>query len=603
MNNESKKTVNLPKIIKVKEFADLIDQPAAQVIKVLMENGFLANINETLDFETASLIADEFGYAALPEKIDEKRVDVITTEQLSEILSQEKQTGRNLKTRPPIVTILGHVDHGKTTLLDTIRKAKVAESESGGITQHITAYQVPVKQERRITFVDTPGHEAFKNMRARGSGVADIAILIVAADDGVKPQTLEVIKNLQKGKVPMVVAINKIDKPEANPEKVKGQLAEAGVMLEQRGGETPWIEISAKNNQGIDELLETVILLADVLELKADYDRKALGIVLESHLDQRKGAIATVIIKTGVLQQGDSILAAEATGTARQILDYQGKRIIKAEPADPVVILGLDNVSKAGSVVQIEESRSSAKEKAKRIKLDQDLLVNEDKPSVKKISDSEEEEEKSITKFNLILKADVEGSLEAVTQIIKTIKGDDFEVNILTQKVGNITESDVQLAATSKAIIYGFKVKTPEMIKQTAEKNKVQIKNFDVIYKLIEDIKYEISEALEPEIIRDDLGELEVLAVFRTEKQKMIIGGKVTQGKVLNKAKMEIYHEQEQIGKGEVEELKHNQDQVEEVKEGMECGITYKPIGPMVKIQTRDVLKFYQEESKKRVIE
>ncbi|MBD3244714.1 MAG: translation initiation factor IF-2 [Candidatus Moranbacteria bacterium] len=590
--------IKLPSIITVKEFAKLIDKPVSEVIKVLMENGFLANINETLDFETASLIAGEFGLETQEEKIDEKKVDLITPDQLAEILKEEKQKDENLEKRPPIVTILGHVDHGKTSLLDTIRKTETAAQEAGGITQHITAYQVKFK-EKTITFVDTPGHEAFKQMRARGAGIADIAILIVAADDGVKPQTKEVIDNLKDSQLPIVVAINKIDKPQAKVEMVKSQLAEAGVMLEKRGGQVPAVEISAKNNINIEELLETILLLADVNEIKADYNRKALGIILESHLDPRKGPVATAIIKTGVLNQGDQILAQDVTGTARQILDYKGKRILSALPGSPVVIIGLNEVCKAGSVLQIEESRSLAKKKAKRIKLDYVSEVAKQQASVKKLNQEENEE---LKKINIIIKVDVEGSLEAIKQIIDSIDQTEILVNVLVAKVGSITETDVQLAMTSNAIIYGFKTSIPDPIMQTAQKNQVKVKIFDIIYKLIEDLKEEMTERLEPEIVRNELGRLKVLEIFRTEKTKMIVGGRVTEGKVINKAQFDIIRNKEKIASGVVEELRHNQDQVNEVKAGMECGITYVAKNKFSKIEKGDVLEFFQlEEVKKKI--
>ena len=600
--SESGSKIEIPSIISVKEFAEKMEKPASEVIKVLLQNGFIANINETLDFDTASLIAMEFGFEAEFEKIKEADVNIVTPEQLAQILQKEADEGENLSERPPIVTILGHVDHGKTTLLDTIRKADVAAGESGGITQHITAYQVSVNK-KLITFIDTPGHEAFSQMRSRGAGIADIAILIVSADDGVKPQTKEVIENLQEGKVPIIVAINKIDKPGANPEMVKNQLSEAGVLLEKRGGTVPFVEISAKNNLNIDELLETILLQADIFELKSDYDRRALGLVLESHLDQRRGAVATTIIKTGTIKEGDTIIAKDAMGSVRQILDFNGKRIIKAGPSSPITIIGLDKVAKSGAVLQVEESRSAAKEKAKRSKLDKSYTGTSQQADVKKVSEEDEEKEE-IKKLNIIIKADVEGSLEALDQVLGTIPSDEVNLNILLKKVGNITETDVQLAQTSNAIVYGFKTMIPEKIRKTAEKNKVSVRIFDIIYKMVEDVKVEMSELLEPEIIRNDIGKLEVLKIFRREKAKMIVGGKVIEGKVLKSAFFDILRKKEKIGEGNILQLKHNQDDVEEVKGGTECGITYATKeGQFIPIEEGDVLAFYTEEERKRKIE
>lgn len=592
-------TIKIPPVITVHEFSERIGKPVSEVIRVLLENGFLATINETIDFETASLIAGEFEIETEQEKLDEKKADILSPEQLGEILREEKD-GKNLTERPPIVTILGHVDHGKTTLLDAIRKTNVAAGESGGITQHITSYQVRAKG-RTITFIDTPGHEAFSKMRARGADIADIAILIVAADDGVKPQTKEVIENLLAGKVPMVVAINKIDKPEANVERVKGQLTEFGVLLEKRGGDIPAVEISAKNKLNLDELLETVLLVADILKITADSDRKALGIILESHLDERKGVVATAVIKTGTLYEGDSIIAGDSYGTARQLLDYNGKRIIKALPSSPVTIIGFDTICKAGSVLQVEESKTSAKEKVKRFAMRLGDEAISQKANAKKIG-AVEKEGKAAT-LNLIIKADAEGSLEAIRQILDALPQDEIQLNVLSQRVGNVTETDIQLAQTSHAIIYGFKNMIPGILDKAAKKNKVEVRIFDVIYKLIDDIKSEMSQLLPPDIIRTDLGKMKILAVFRTEKSKMIVGGKVTSGKVLKDALIEIFRGEELLGKGKISQLQHNKDVVEEVKEGMEAGITYAPQGNFVRIQEGDALKVYTEEKKLRKIE
>ena len=601
MTEETPKQVNIPSVVTVKDFSEKIEKPIADVIKALMENGFLATINETLDFETAALIAGELGVEVIEEKIDEQKVNLITPEQLAEILKQEKEAGDKITNRPPVITILGHVDHGKTTLLDTLRKTKVADTESGGITQHITSYQVKAK-DRLITFVDTPGHEAFSKMRERGAGIADIAILIVAADDGVKPQTKEVIENLKKGKSPMIVAINKIDKPAANPEKVKGQLAETGILLEGRGGDVPFVEISAKQNIGIDALLDTILLLTDILNISANAERPALGIILESHLDQQRGVVTTAIIKTGTLEEGDSIIAGDALGSVRQLLNYNGKRVSKAGPGCPVTIIGFNKICTAGKVLQVAESRAKAKEKTRRSRLDSLTgRLGDDKATVKKINESIDKE--TSLQYNIILCADTAGSLEALTQILDTIPQKNISLNILSQKVGNVSETDVQLAATSHSAIYSFKVKTPELVNQAAKKANVPLNNFDVIYKMVDEVKEEMSKLLPPEIIRTDLGELEVLAIFLTEKERMIVGGRVKKGKVTKGSKIEIFRGDEMIGKGVVENLKQVNDEVEEVAAGSECGITYRPEKRLVKIQEKDVLKFYIEEEQVRTLE
>lgn len=592
--------VGLPPVITVAQFADRIQQPVALVIKTLLTNGFLANINETIDFDTAALIAQELGVEVEKQIIDEKKLNVITPDHLDEIIEEEKKQPELLQERPPIVTILGHVDHGKTTLLDSIRKTNVVASESGGITQHITAYQVKEK-ERLITFIDTPGHEAFSLMRSRGSRIADIAILIVAADDGVRPQTKEVIESLKAGKVPMIVAINKIDKPEANIEMVKSQLAEAGIFLEKRGGDIPCVEISAKNNLHIDELLDTILLLADVIKINANYERKALGIVLESHLDQRRGVVASVIIKTGTLNTGDSIIAgADSSGTVRQILSFDNKKLLAATPGTPVTIIGLESICPAGVVLQVEENKLSAREKAERSKLEIKLHTISDKATMKKINEETEEMKKQ--KLNIILKTDVTGSLEAIEQIIQTIPQEEVEVNTIVKKVGNVSESDVQIAEPSGAIIYSFKVSTPEIVKHLAEKKNVPIKKFDIIYKLIEDLKEAMSVLLPPEVRVTELGEMRILAIFRTEKNRMIVGGKILKGKVVKNADIVVLRQDAVIGEGKVEQLKNKENVVAEAKEGQECGITFAPKGKLAKIMEGDILRFSIQEEIKRHI-
>ena len=439
----------------------------------------------------------------------------MTLEKLDEILKKEKESGKKSdRHRPPVVTILGHVDHGKTTLLDTIRKTSVVEKEAGGITQHISAYQVKKKGEI-ITFVDTPGHEAFSAMRERGVSLADIAILVVAADDGVRPQTEEVIQYLKEKKIPMVVAINKIDKPNANIQRVKQELADREIVIEEWGGNVVAAEISAKQNIGIDELLDMILLVAEVEDLRADYKRLPLGVVIESHLDPQKGNMATVLVRTGTLKEGQDVFAGSIAGRVRRLEDFKGKQLKEAGPSTPVTVIGLHQSPNVNDVLQGAADLKSAKGTAKR-------YAGTNGSSVKKF-DSQQMlksiEDQNVKKLNVILKTDVQGSLEAIDQILGAIKSDEVGINYIKQGVGDITESDVKLGQTSGAVVFGFNSQPTTVAKRLAEMNNVEIKTYKVIYELVEEIKKRLEAMLGEEIIRTDLGKLKVLAVFMTGKK------------------------------------------------------------------------------------
>lgn len=588
-----KKIVKIPFQLTVNELSSRLGLGVPVVIKKLMDNGIFATINETIDFETAVIIAEELDFITEPDE-EIGAQEVLTMEKLDEILRIEQENKDKLLERPPVVTILGHVDHGKTTLLDTLRKTHIAERESGGITQHIRAYQVR-KKGKLITFIDTPGHEAFQAMRERGASIADIAVLVVAADDGVKPQTKEVIDFLVSHKVPTVVAINKIDKPEANINRVKQELAENGLLVEGYGGEIPFNEISAKNNIGLDDLLETILLVAEVDDFRADEKRNALGVVLEAHKDAQKGPVATVLIKTGTLKVGQDVLVGNVAGRVRKIEDYNGKSINAALPSMPISIIGLTDVPQSNDIIQVEETRAFARQKAKNI-----ISSNARSGSAGQMTSKQliqNIDDTKTKKLTILLKSDVQGSLEAIHQIIDSIGNEEVRADIIREGVGAITESDIKVAQSANARIYGFNVNATSVASRMAQSAKITIKTFSVIYELVQDVKDNLSEMLEPEIRRTDLGKMKVLAIFKSTKQEMIVGGKVSQGKLEKGQKMELFRDKEIIGSGELTQLQHNKDDVHECKEGLECGIAFRG---KEKIQVGDTLLCYKEEVIKR---
>lgn len=590
---QPQKIASIPPIVSVKKFADILKMPVSEIIKELMENGIMATINEEIDFETASIIAQDLGFTT-EQDLDISDGEIITLEKLIEICKKEKETGKNLQRRAPIVTILGHVDHGKTTLLDTIRKTSVAAKELGGITQHISAYQVR-KRGNPLTFVDTPGHEAFSAMRERGVSIADIAILVVAADDGVRPQTKEVIKYLKEKKIPTLIAINKIDKPEANTQRVKQELAENEIMVEDWGGKYMSVEISAKNNIGIDDLLERVLLLAEVEDLKADAKRDGLAVVLESNLDPKKGPVSTVLVKTGTLKVGQDITAGHTYGRIKRIEDFTGKIIESASPSTPAIIIGLNTTPNVNDIVQVASKKSLSKIKSEGAA---EKMSGTKKDTSKQNLFRSIDNEK-IKKLNIIIKSDVQGSLEAIEQILSTLKSDEVVIEYVATGVGNITESDVKVAGSSNAIILGFNVNATSVAKRMAESAGVEVKTFGIIYELVEDVRSKLSDLLPPEIVRTDFGKLKVLAIFKTGKHDMIVGGRIIEGKAIKSVSIEVQRDGEIIGTGKLTNLQQNMKDTDEVKQGNECGITF---DGNTKIKEGDILKFFKEEEVKRKI-
>ena len=594
MNKPGKISVKIPQSVTVKKFSDILNLPVSKIITELLKNKILATINEEIDYDTASIIAQDLGYATEPD-LEVADDETLTIEKLIEICKKEKESGKNLRSRAPIVTILGHVDHGKTTLLDTIRKASVAAKEAGGITQHISAYQAK-KKGQLITFIDTPGHEAFSAMRERGVSLADIAVLVVAADDGVRPQTKEVIEYLKEKKIPTVVAINKIDKPDANIPRAKQELADNGILIEQWGGDVIAIEVSAKQNIGIDELLESILLVSEVENFKADEKRDGLAVVLESHLDPQKGPVATVLIKTGTLKVGQDVTVGTAWGRIRKIEDFTGKSLASAGPSTPITIMGLNVAPNTNDVLQVTTGKAAARMKSKEFS--GGLLDKKDRVTSQKLLRIIEEEK--VKKLNIVLKADVQGSLEAVEQILSTIKSDEVAINYIGSGVGNITESDIKLATPApQGVVFGFNIDTTPVAKRLAEASGITIKTFRIIYELVEEVKKMLSEMLPPEIVRTDLGSLGVLAIFKTGKKDMIIGGRVNDGKIVKGSLIEIKRDGEIIGKGKISNLQQNKNATSEVGKGNECGLT---VDSDVKIKEGDTLASYLEEEKKRTL-
>jgi translation initiation factor IF-2 len=566
--------VELPPSITVKQLADVLNVEPVKVIKQLMRKGIMANINQTLDFDTASITAADFGYAAKAPK--EHRASP----------SRKGKVKGKLSVRPPVVTVMGHVDHGKTTLLDVIRKTNVTAQEAGAITQHIGAYQALV-DGRKITFLDTPGHEAFTVMRARGAQATDIVILVVAADDGVMPQTVEAIDHAKAAKVPVMVAINKIDKPDANPERVKQQLADLGLVVEEWGGDTVCVPISAKQGQGISDLLENLFLVADILELKADPDSAAEGVIIEAKLDKTKGPLATFLVQKGTLRRGDVVVAGVAWGKIKAMFDDKGKQVHKAEPSIPVEILGLNEVAKSGDlfiVLPDEHEARSIVEKQKYPRLRPTLSLS---ALSSQISDGQ------IKELNIVLKTDVEGSIEPIKTSIERLGTEKTKARVIHAASGSITESDVLLASASKGIIIGFNTPTTPGATQLANVEAVGIQNYDVIYKLIEDMDRTLKGMLEPTYAEVLGGRAEIRAVFPSSKKGKIAGVYVMEGKVWRDAQVKILRQNKVIGDSRVSSLKRFKDDVAEVSAGLECGLGVEGVADF---QIGDIIEFYRME-------
>ncbi len=564
----------------VKEFAELIGQKVPVVMKKFMELGYMPTINQPLDTDAAHIVSDAFGI----------KIEVISAESEDTFLKEEEVDTSKLKHRPPIVTIMGHVDHGKTTLLDAIRQTKVAEMEVGGITQHIGAYKVKLK-DKEIVFLDTPGHEAFTMMRARGAKVTDIVVLVVAADDSVMPQTIEAIDHAKAALVPIVVAINKIDKPEANVTKVKNELAQHGVVAEEWGGQNILVEISAKMKTGIEHLLEMILLQTEILELKADYDRLAKGTIIEASLDKGKGPIGTVLVTTGTLKVGDSFLVGTIAGRVRALSDDNGKRIEEAKPSTPVEVIGFPDVPQTGDIFVVLEDEKKARQIA-LTRLQKMKTVEAIKARKLTLDDLYDKiKEGKIKELNIIIKADVQGSAEAVKDSLEALVHPEVKVKVIHSAVGGINESDVMLAGASNAIIIGFNIRPETKANSLAEKEGVDIRLYKIIYEAIDDIKKALEGLLEPTITEKILGRAEVKQLFNISRLGTIAGSYVLDGIITRASSgIRVIRDNVVIYEGKISSLKRVKDDAKEIQTGYECGIMIENFND---IKVGDILENY----------
>jgi translation initiation factor IF-2 len=592
MSENGHKIIEIPNNLTVRDLAELIKASPIDVIKRLMSNGVMANINQQIDYDTAAIVIEEFGFEAKPQAAPEPS----QAEEQSQAPQWRRMIGdenpESLITRPPVVTILGHVDHGKTTLLDAIRETNVAAGEAGGITQHIAAYQV-VHNDRPITFLDTPGHAAFTAMRARGAQGADIAVLVVAADDGVMPQTREAYAHAHAAGVPVLVALNKIDRPNANPDRVKQQLAEIGLEPDEWGGQTMVVPVSAKNREGIEDLLEAILLVADSTQIKSNPEGQVLGTVIEAELDKSKGVIATLLVQNGTLRLGNIVIAGAANGRIRAMFDYQGGTIEEAPPSTPVSVLGLSEVPNAGELFTVIESEREARSIAAE-RREKEHAAHVPTRQVKTLDQVFEAfHAGEVQELLLVLKADVQGSLEPIVSSLNELSAGDIKVNVLYAGTGNISKNDVMLAAASHGIVIGFNVSVDQGVSLVAEAEGVDIRLYDVIYRLTEDVEKALKGMLEPETRRTVVGKAQVRATFRIHKVGLVAGCIVLQGELRRNARVTVLRQGSMIYEGAISSLKHEKEDVREIREGFECGVGVKGFDDF---QEGDVLECYIEE-------
>jgi translation initiation factor IF-2 len=579
VNGQNEKAIELPGSITVRELAKAMQSSPIDIIKALMANGVMANINQQIDFDTAAVVAAELGFEAKLETPEVVEQEVGEIPLWRKLISDEAPD--HLEARAPVVTILGHVDHGKTTLLDAVRHTNVAEGEVGGITQHIGAYQTE-HNGRLITFLDTPGHAAFTAMRARGAQGADIVVLVVAADDGVMPQTKEAIAHAKAAKVPIIVAMNKIDKSNADPDRVKQQLAEVDLVPDDWDGDTIVVPISAKRKIGLEDLLEAILLVADSLNIHANPDGKVIGTVIEAELDRAKGSMATLLVQNGTLSVGDVVVVGTAYGRLKAMFDFRGRRLRKAGPSTPVSVMGLNEVPSAGDLFQVVSSEREA-----RAIVDRKMQAGEQSQSAKKSQVTLEQlyerfQAGEVRELRLIVKADVQGSLEPIVSSLKELKAEDISLNILHAETGNITENDIMLASASKAIVIGFNVQADAAARRLAEAEGVSIRLYDIIYRMLEDIEKALRGMLEPELKEVVTGHADVRAVFKISKVGIIAGCYVTEGEIRRNARARVLRGGQMLHESEVSSLKHLQEDTREVRQGFECGIGIKGFADFV---------------------
>ena len=568
--------IELPSTITVKELAEVLSVNPADVIRELIKSGIFATINQLIDRDTASLVASELGFeVAEPSAVSAATAGAATTEEpIAEATKEvlfEADDPALLQPRAPIVTVMGHVDHGKTSLLDAIRTTEVAAGERGGITQHIGASEVD-KDGRRVVFLDTPGHEAFTAMRARGARVTDIAVVVVAADDGVMPQTLEAIHHARAAKVPIIIALNKIDKPDANPDRVKTELSEANVIVEEYGGDTPLVEVSAKARLGLTELLDMILLVADLQELTANPKRSAVGTIVEAELDKGRGPVATAIVQTGTLRVGDVIVVGETFGKVRALENSTGKRVAKAGPSSAVVVLGLSGVPAAGDILRVVADEKEARTLVEGRRAVTAARAGEGSGRATLEDLYRQIQTGQAKELRIILKTDVSGSLGAITHALEQLSTDEVRINVLHEAAGDITDNDIMLAAASDAIAVGFSTKITETARRAAEAEGVDVRIYDIIYKLTDDIDAALKGLLEPEIVEIVEGRAEVRQVIRVGKNTVIAGSYVTDGRIV-RGGARVWRGGRIIATDRIESLRRFRDDVREVATGFECGI------------------------------
>ncbi len=576
--------VKIPDRVTIQELSNRMAEQSSNIIKFLLNMGVKATINHSIDKDTAEYIVKEFGHTPViedtPSTVDDKK------EHLNE---------KNLQPRPPIVTIMGHVDHGKTSLLDSLRSTDVVSGEHGGITQHIGAYQVTTKDNKLITFIDTPGHAAFTQMRARGAKVTDIVVLVIAADDGVKPQTVEAIQHAKAAKVPIIVAINKCDLSKSNIEKIKNDLMRYELIAESLSGDTLFVEVSAKKKTNLDKLKETIILQSEILELKAASDGNAKGVVLEAKIDKGKGPVATILVTNGQLKKGNFFVCGNTFGKIRAMIDYNGKSIESALPSSPLEILGMNEAARAGDeflVVENEEESKKINAFRKTGAKENKMLMAKDKT---KIFDTKDDK----TELNIILKSDVQGSSEALKTAISKIEHPEVKPKIILSEIGMINETDVSLAKASEAMIIGFNIKPNREARNSAEKQKVRIEFFNIIYKAIEFIEKSLSGLLEPEKKENVEGTAEILKIFKLSKSGKVAGSKVTEGEIKNNSKARIIRDGSVVYDGNISSIFREKNAVKDVKSGLECGISFRNF---VDFKEKDIIESYRVDMIKRGI-
>lgn len=580
------RTIEIEDMITVGTLADKLSLPVTRLISELFKNGVMATVNERIDFDTAQIIVEELG---LEVELTKKAQETILP-----VREKRHSTSDKAEPRPPVVAVMGHVDHGKTSLLDAIRGAQVAKGEAGGITQHISAYQI-VHNKRAITFLDTPGHEAFAAIREHGAHLTDIAIIVVAADDGIKPQTVEAIRFARKAGVKIIVAINKIDKEGADPNRVKQQLSEHDLLVEEWGGDTVVVEVSAKTKVGIDNLLDMILLVSDVEDFRAEAQGQAVGLVIEAHVQQGKGPIANALIEEGTIKTGDFVVAGTTYAKVRTLETTDGKPLKEAGPSTPVVISGFKALPEFGDEFRVVKDEKVARAQAENAAIQQqanggrgDMTGSE---LIRIINRSNKVQE-----LNIIVRADVQGSLTSVIDSLKALDTDEVAVRVVSSGAGAITENDIHTAASSGAIIYGFNVTAPTSVKRLASRDKVSIRLYNVIYELIDDVKSGLSGLLAPEIVETDLGRLVIRAVFKTSKSDVICGGEVTKGKLVVPAFAHVMRGDDKLADVEVTGLKRGPQEAKEVVEGEMCGVSLKTSGRL-DLQEGDRLEFFTQET------